>query len=221
MCMTVEVAVLLSCPGAMLISYPSLAQWGSVEMDKPTSPEMILKDADRIFGHSCKLLQRSGNHAPQFILFYPDRIVPTAVMGRTRDELHTSSWELIRQAVHENLVGYYFINEAWVRVVPNASTDNEVICAECGENHVGRSTAQCSRFIPVLRSGKMVSELPDRREILMMCAVTRVGRRLLQRTFHHEGKHIVFDGEAKEVDSSGFNYFADLLAEADRARGSQ
>jgi hypothetical protein len=65
----------------------------------------------------------------------------------------------------------------------------------------------------------MVSELPDRCEILMMCVVTRVGRRLLQRTFHHEGKHIVFDGEAKELDSAGFNYFADLLAEADCRAG--
>ena len=205
----------------MLISYPSLVQWGCVEMDKPTSPEMILKDADRIFGHACKLLQRSGNHAPQFILFYPDRIVPTPVMGRTRDELHSSSWELIRQAVLENLVGYYFINEAWVKTVPKAFESDEVVCAVCGENHVDRSTAQCARFIPALRSGKLVSEQPDRREILMMCVVTRGGRRLLQRTFHHEGKRIVFDGEPNELDSSGFNYFADLLAEADRARGAQ
>ena len=67
----------------------------------------------------------------------------------------------------------------------------------------------------------MVSELPDRREILMMSAVTRVGRRLLQRTLHHEGKRIVFDGEARELEATGFYYFGDLLAETDRERGAQ
>jgi hypothetical protein len=60
-------------------------------MGKSISPETILKDADRTFGHACKILQRSGNHSPQFILFYPEgRVVPTAVMGRTREGLHTS-----------------------------------------------------------------------------------------------------------------------------------
>jgi hypothetical protein len=191
-------------------------------MGKSISPETILKDADRIFGHACEILQRSGNHSPQFILFYPEgHVVPTAVMGRTREELHTSSWDLIRRAVLENLVGYYFINEVWVRAVPKSAMDDEIICAKCGGNHPGRSTAQCARFIPTLRSGKMVSELPDRREVLMMCVVTRGGRRTLQRGFHHEGKRIVFDGVVGEVEDGGFNYFADLLAEADRARGAQ
>jgi hypothetical protein len=74
----------------MQISNFSLGASGGVGMGKATSPEMILKDADRIFGHACKFLQRSGNHAPQFILFYPDRIVPAPVMGRTRD-VHASS----------------------------------------------------------------------------------------------------------------------------------
>jgi hypothetical protein len=129
-------------------------------MDKPTSPEMILKDADRIFGQACKLLQRSGNHAPQFILFYPDRIVPTPVMGRTRDELHTSSWDLIRQAVLENLVGYYFINEAWVKAVTKALESDEVVCAVCGENHVDRSTAQCARFFRRCGQGRWCPSYP-------------------------------------------------------------
>ena len=45
--------------------------------------------------------------------------------------------------------------------------------------------------------------------------------KLLQRSFHHERKRIVFDGAAGEVEETGFNYFGDLLAEADRARGAQ
>jgi hypothetical protein len=62
-----------------------------------------------------------------------------------------------------------------------------------------------------------VSESPDRREVLMMCVVTRMGRRTLQRSFHHEGKRIMFDGAAGEVGEAGFNYISELLAEADRA----
>src|SRR5260370_34207670 len=104
---------LLSCSGAYANLQPLAWRSGGAGMGKPTSPEMILKDADRIFSHACKILQRSGNHAPQFILFYPDRIAPTAVMGRTRDELHTCSWDLIRRAVDGTLLGYYFFNELW------------------------------------------------------------------------------------------------------------
>lgn len=190
-------------------------------MNQPTSPDIILKDADRIFGHACKLLQRSGHHAPQFFLFYPDRVVPIVITRETRDELHAAFWNLIRKAVQDNPVGYYFINEMWVRRLDKSSADDKIICAKCSENHVGRSTAQCAKFIPALRSGKLVSELPDRREVLMMCVVTRMGRRTLQRSFHHEGKRIVFDGAAGEFEDAGFSYISELLAEADRARAAQ
>jgi hypothetical protein len=128
---------------------------------------------------------------------------------------------LIRKAVEDNLVGYYFVNEAWVRAVPKSSKDDEIVCARCGEDHPGRSTPQCAKYLPALRSGKMPSEFPDRRETLAMNVVTRAGRRMVQRAFHHEGKHIVFDGAAKDMEDGGFNYVSELLAEADRARGAQ
>jgi hypothetical protein len=178
---------------------------------------MILQDADRIFRHACKLLLRIGSHAPQFVLFYPDRIVPTLVTGKTRDDLLDASWALIRAAVDNNLIGYYFINEAWVA---SLKPTHQVVCARCGEKHDGRSTPRCARFIPTLQSGQMIHDMPDKREMLMMCAVTRAGRRMLQQDFDHEGKRIALDGEVKEVKLS-FDKFGELLAEADRVRGAQ
>jgi hypothetical protein len=88
--------------------------------------------------------------APQFILFYSGRIVPIAIECDTRDELHAAAWDLIRKAVEDNLVGYYFINEMWIRRFDKSSADDEIICAKCGENHIGRATAQYRKFFPAL-----------------------------------------------------------------------